>query len=147
MSSSPQGLSALALLQLQTKLAYKSFTDIVADMYENGEIPDFEQPVNESVKFHYSWEKPNNGYLNLNWNLHKTMAFLQAMDYGPLKMLGEPKLKYDDDIYTWDRYIICAAVSTAEGISMDEENKIITISKENGLIKLLNVRKIQKESG
>ena len=62
-------------------------------------------------------------------------------------MLGEPKLKYDDDIYTWDRYKICAAVSTAEGISMYEENKIITISKENGLIKLLNVRKIQKESG
>lgn len=75
------------------------------------------------------------------------MAFLQAMDYGPLKMLGEPKLKYDDDIYTWDRYKLCASVNTAETVSMDEENKIIAISKENGLIKLLNARKIQKESG
>lgn len=145
----PHGLSALALLSLQTKLAYQSFTDIVTAIYEKGEIINFEKPVpvNEPVKFHYSWEKPNNGYLNLNWNLHKTMAFLQAMDYGPLKMLGEAKLKYYDDIYTWDRYKLCAAVSTAEGINMDEENKIITISKENGLIKLLNVRKIQKESG
>lgn len=145
----PHGLSALALLSLQTKLAYQSFTDIVTAIYEKGEIINFEKPVpvNEPVKFHYSWEKPNNGYLNLNWNLHKTMAFLQAMDYGHLKMLGEAKLKYYDDIYTWDRYKLCAAVSTAEGISMDEENKIITISKENGLIKLLNVRKIQKESG
>ena len=143
----PYGLSALALLSLQTKLAYQSFTDIVAAIYEKGEVTNFEQPVNETVKFHYSWEKPNNGYLNLNWTLHKTMAFLQAMDYGPLKMLGEPKLKYDEDIYTWDRYKFCVADGTAETISIDEENRIITISKENCLIKLLNARKIQKESG
>lgn len=69
------------------------------------------------------------------------------MDYGPLKMLGEPKLKYNEDIYTWDRYKLCAVVGTAEAISIDEENRIITISKENWLIKLLNARKIQKESG
>ena len=75
------------------------------------------------------------------------MAFLQAMDYGPLKMLGEPKLKYDEDIYTWDRYKFCAADGTAETTSIDEENRIITISKKNCLIKLLNARKIQKESG
>lgn len=143
----PHGLSALALLSLQTKLAYQTFTDIIADIYEKGEVTNFEQPVNESFKFHYSWEKPNDGYLNLNWTLHKTMAFLQAMDYGPLKMLGEPKLKYDEDIYTWDRYKFCAADGTAETISIDEENRIITISKENYLIKLLNARKIQKESG
>ena len=143
----PHGLSALALLSLQTKLAYQTFTDIIGDIYEKGEVTNFEQPVNESFKFHYSWEKPNDGYLNLNWTLHKTMAFLQAMDYGPLKMLGEPKLKYDEDIYTWDRYKFCAADGTAETISIDEENRIITISKENCLIKLLNARKIQKESG
>lgn len=143
----PPILSALALLSLQTKLAYQTFTDIIADIYEKGEVTNFEQPVNESFKFHYSWEKPNDGYLNLNWTLHKTMAFLQAMDYGPLKMLGEPKLKYDEDIYTWDRYKFCAADGTAETISIDEENRIITISKENYLIKLLNARKIQKESG
>lgn len=143
----PHGLSALALLSLQTKLAYQTFTDIIADIYEKGEVTNFEQPVNELFKFHYSWEKPNDGYLNLNWTLHKTMAFLQAMDYGPLKMLGEPKLKYDEDIYTWDRYKFCAADGTAETISVDEENRIITISKENYLIKLLNARKIQKESG
>lgn len=143
----PHGLSALALLSLQTKLAYQTFTDIIADIYEKGEVTNFEQPVNESFKFHYSWKKPNDGYLNLNWTLHKTIAFLQAMDYGPLKMLGEPKLKYDEDIYTWDRYKFCAADGTAETISIDEENRIITISKENCLIKLLNARKIQKESG
>ena len=101
--SSPHGLSALALLQLQTKLAYQSFKYIVNDIFNEGEINTFEQAVSKGVKFHYSWEKPNNGYLNLNWNLHKTLAFLQAMDYGLLKMLGEPKLKYDEDIYTWDR--------------------------------------------
>lgn len=75
------------------------------------------------------------------------MAFLQAMDYGPLKMLGEPKLKYGEDIYTWNRYKFCAADGKAETISIDKENKIITISKGNCLIKLLNARKIQKESG
>lgn len=69
------------------------------------------------------------------------------MDYGLLKMLGEPKLKYDEDIYTWDRYKLCPVIGRAEAINMDEENRIITISKEYWLIKLLNVRKIQKESG
>lgn len=137
----------LALLQLQTKLAYQSFKYIVNDIFNESEINTFEQAVSKGVKFHYSWEKPNNGYLNLNWNLHKTLAFLQAMDYGPLKMLGEPKLKYDVDIYTWDRYKLCPVIGRAESISMDKENRIITISKENRLIKLLNVRKIQKESG
>lgn len=144
----PHGLSALALLSIQTKLAYQSFKDIVNDIFNEGEINNFEQTVSKEVKFHFSWEKPNNGYLDLNWSFNKILAFLHAMDYGPLKMLGEPKIKYKSDTYTWDKYQVREVdTKSDEKINLEESSKAITIQKEKHIVTLFNIRKIKEESG
>mgnify|MGYP006909135819 FL=1 len=70
------------------------------------------------------------------------------MDYGPLKMLGEPKIKCKSDIYTWDKYQVREAdTKSDEKISLEESSKAITIQKEKHIITLFNIRKIKEESG
>lgn len=129
-------------------MAYQCFKDIVNDIFNKSEISNFEQTVNNRVKFHYSWEKPNNGYLDLNWSFNKTIAFLHAMDYGPLKMLGESKIKYESDTYTWDKYQVRETYTKSdEKINLEENSKVIIIQKENHIITLFNIRKIKEESG
>lgn len=47
---------------------------------------------------------PNGGYLDVNWNWDKYMAFLHAMDYSGLCVLGRPKIILDGRTYTIKRY-------------------------------------------
>lgn len=68
------------------------------------------------------------------------------MDYGPLKMLGEPKIKHGNFTYTWDKFQQTIANAFNENINIDDVNKIITIQKGNTIIKLLNIRKIEEAS-
>lgn len=86
--------------------------------------------------------------MDLSWNFNKIMAFLHAMDYGPLKMLGEPKVKYKSDTYTWDRYKVeVTGVNNDKNINLEASNKIITIQKDNHIITLFNIRMLKEESG
>lgn len=47
---------------------------------------------------------PNDGCLDLTWDLQKSFAFLRAMDYGALHTLGRPKLLLNGTIYTVSTY-------------------------------------------
>lgn len=56
------------------------------------------------VKYHKSFEIPNKGYINIDWNQEKIYAFLRAMDYGKLNLLGYPKIVINNEVYTWKSY-------------------------------------------
>lgn len=47
---------------------------------------------------------PNDGYLDINWNWDKSMAFLRAMDYNALHVLGRPKVILGNRIYVIRSY-------------------------------------------
>lgn len=136
--------TALTLLMLQSKLAIESFKNIVNDILKNKAIKVYEQ--NNIEKFeesHYSWEKPNEGYLNLSWNGDKISAFLRAMDYGALKMLGEPYSRLNNTLFSWRNYAIENRKSelNRNQVIYDKISNSISINKENMYITLLDIKR------
>lgn len=59
---------------------------------------------NQKTKYHKSKDIPNGGYLDMSWNQEKKYAFLRAMDYGKLNLLGEPRMLESGKEYRWDSY-------------------------------------------
>lgn len=47
---------------------------------------------------------PNDGYLDINWTWEKSIAFLRAMDYSALCVLGRPKVILENRTYIIGRY-------------------------------------------
>lgn len=136
--------TALTLLMLQSKLAISSFKSIVNDILKNKMIKINEQKnIEKFGAIHYSWEKPNEGYLDLNWDEDKISAFLRAMDYGVLKMLGEPYLRLDSMVFSWRNYLIenFRPELKKNQVVYDEFSNCILINKENMCIKLLDVQR------
>lgn len=62
---------------------------------------------------HYSYEKPNDGVLQLEWDRAKISAFLRSMDYGVLRVMGTPYIIEENKKYCWDSYgIIVGHIET-----------------------------------
>jgi len=131
-------ITSVKLLKFLHELAVQAFLEILDDILEEKEIH-FLQPQEPRGKLHYSWEIPNEGYIDLNWDAVKISAFLRSMDYGVLETLGKPKLLLDDRCYTWKRYRIEKKPdgSLTEGVSILEPS--IVIEKTNSRIILSNI--------
>lgn len=56
------------------------------------------------ARYHKAKDVPNGGYLDIGWDQKKKYAFLRAMDYGKLKLLGQPKMMEMGKEYMWDSY-------------------------------------------
>ena len=131
-------INALKLLKILNELAAESFLEIMDDLLEGHEIL-FPQPQEPRGKLHYSWEIPNKGYIDLNWDAMKISAFLRSMDYGILETLGKPKLRINDKCYIWKKYRIeeVPQGNPAEKISISDSS--IVIEKDNYKINLLKI--------
>ena len=131
-------INALKLLKILNELAVESFLEIMDDLLEGHEIL-FPQPQEPRGKLHYSWEIPNKGYIDLNWDAMKISAFLRSMDYGILETLGKPKLRINDKCYIWKKYRIeeVPQGNLAEKISISDSS--IVIEKDNCKINLLKI--------
>lgn len=128
-------VTSIQLLSIQTKLAYHMFEEILGILLGGGELPRIKQTELTDVKFHFSWEKPNCGELDLSWDISQMYAFLRAMDYGKLFMLGIPSVCLDGHRFTWNRYSL-ESTQGFRGISIDLSKNECLISKEEGTIKL-----------
>ena len=98
-------LTSIKLLKIQNDLAFRSFANIFQHIM-SGSISPKPQNTNIQTTLHYSWDVPNNGFLDLSWSGAKISAFLRSMDYGILEVLGKPKLQHKHKIYFWRRYSI-----------------------------------------
>jgi methionyl-tRNA formyltransferase len=98
--------------------------------------------------FHKADDIPNKGYLNINWKKNKISAFLRAMDYGVLNVLGKPKIRIADDEYTWKKYKIENCKDIRNENFFDNVNKLyvedknIFISTSTSKIELCSITKI-----
>lgn len=136
------GLSALTLLSLQTKLAYESFKEIIDSIYNKKRLNVYaQQLLTDKPKFHFSCEKPNNGYLDLKWNIHKISAFLRSMDYGILNMLGDFRFTFKNKEYVCKKYSI-DKIENKNFRSINLINNTLEIKDNNILIKLINLKEI-----
>jgi len=119
-------LDALAIEALQSKI-----NEILSDNLNC--IP---QKMNKQGKLHYSWEKPNDGILDNEWDGEKISAFLRSMDYGILDMLGKPKIKCAGKSFQWKKYDISRKENDILKESIQFDNGNILIRKRNYLIRL-----------
>lgn len=88
-------------------------------------------------KMHYSYEKPNNGILNLEWKEDQISAFLRSMDYSTLNVMGNPFIIENNIKYSWNSYKILDALNNWENIFNDK-----LIIKSNTLFILKNYHKV-----
>lgn len=63
-------------------------------------------------------EIPNGGRLDPAWDLRRSWAFLRAMDYGPLRVLGRPEMLVDGEPWVVTAYRIGEETSRREGAEL-----------------------------
>ena len=133
-------MTPIKLLKLQNNIAIKSFIKIINDIFNKQQLKLYEKKKIKNIKFHFSKERPNNGFLNILWNAEQISRFLRAMDYGFLYTLGRPKVYLDNVIFTFDKYKIekCDIIEPYENVY--RENNNIIIKKGKYIFKLIGVK-------
>ncbi len=96
-------ITAYQLFQQQIMLSKEAFIEIYESLiYKIAKS--YPQEKKDNVRMHKSFEIPNDGYINLEWDGKKLCAFLRAMDYSVLKVLGNPKIVYRGKTYSVGKY-------------------------------------------
>lgn len=98
--------TSIKLMEKMNNLAYEAFKEFIEALLY-GEVAVTKQSSERKSEFHFSKDKPNNGYIDVNWDISKISAFLRAYDYGIIvSPFGIPKIRIDDCEYTWKKYKI-----------------------------------------
>ncbi|MDO4274786.1 MAG: formyltransferase family protein [Eubacteriales bacterium] len=92
------------LFRQQLAAAYESFTEFLPAVLKGEETYQI-QPEGPS-EFRYSYEIPNEGRLDLNWDGSRISRFLRAIDYGGLPVFKPATVALDGEIYTYKSYRI-----------------------------------------
>lgn len=98
--------TSFSLLRTYSNLAIEGFCEILPDVLKGDIKPLSQIGAREQVK--YSWMKPNDGILNLDWDYRQISCFLRAMDYGPLEVMGKPKIVIDGNERIITKYVLQA---------------------------------------
>ncbi len=134
-------LTAMMLYKKQCELGRDMFAEILEAVLD-GTCPAKPQEKLTVEELHYSYERPNDSMLDLNWDMRKISCFLRAMDYGSLLLLGKMHVLYEGKEYSFYRYKINTSEEfVAERTLLWEENKL-TIREGNTSIVL---RDLQEE--
>ena len=127
--------TSFSLLREYAKIAQQGFAGIV-DGLLSGDYCAMKQ-VGERGEIMYSWMRPNDGLLDLSWSGKKISAFLRAFDYGPLKVLGNPKVLMDGRLYDIDGYEFSNTKASADiGGSNSQSDKTCVVCKDDLVVKM-----------
>lgn len=99
-------MTSLKLMIIQIRFAFEGFKEILPLLLSTNFTKIDKKAFTNVNKFkvHLSRDVPNNGLLDINWNMDKISAFLRSMDYGKMNVMGDPKCKIGDKYYEWDNY-------------------------------------------
>lgn len=124
--------TSLKLLKICGEGAKKTITDVL-NMKKSEYI---KQSINNDRQTHYAKEIPNDGFLNIDWNISKIVHFLNAMDYGILFTLGNPKIRYDNVEYKAIRWkiVLDNKYHNNRNIDVHDDNNTLIICEKNILI-------------
>ncbi len=131
-------ITAYELFQKQIEAGKEAYNEIFEDLID-GRAFRMPQEKQTGICFHKSFEIPNQGYLDLNWSGEKRSAFLRAMDYAALNVMGRPKLLYKDRVYQWKKYEIHKTDSREEKLILKEKD--IYLQKDKIAIILKDYKK------
>lgn len=128
--------TSLRLMIEQQKIGINSF-EMIADDVLQGKEKGVPQDKTEA-KVHYSYETPNEGILDERWDAKKISAFLRAMDYGRMHIVGIPKIKKNGVWHTWDSYTI----SKKNYVEINVKQEDYIIKRENCAIVLQGMKQL-----
>ncbi len=135
-----QDITSLKLLRIQDRLAEEAFKTVV-DNILGDKACSVPQDIRLRSKMHYSWEAPNDGYLDPNWESNIVSRYLRAMDYGPLEVLGKPRIIVSDKEYTWKTYSISDTDKKGD-MNITIIDDYIILDREQMQFKLYNIERI-----
>ena len=134
-------ITSLRLMTKQYQLGFAAFKQMIGGVMR-GEEGCTKKCLNYG-KMHYSFQKPNDGILDPSWDAGKISAFLRCMDYGSLKILGEPvMLDKSGGQYGWDFYKILYDKADDKSLPNDK-----VIEKDGVFFILRNYRQINSALG
>lgn len=122
-------ITSFQLFRQQMNVAFEAFQELF-EMFKNGPCKGNRQQRKEKGKMHFSWEIPNEGYLNMYWNAKKISAFLRAMDYSVLKILGDRKIVFNGMEYSFSSYKIQKLEKEETSFKCYIEKDSIVLEKE-----------------
>ncbi len=120
--------TSFTLLRINSKLVMEGFEEILPGLLA-GTLTGTMQTERHDI--HYSWMKPNDGVLDLNWDAEKISAFLRAMDYGMLQTMGEPQVVFCGDTYSVTKYKIQPKPMKGNMTRFDQGSRTLTLQKDN----------------
>ena len=135
--------TSLSLFQKENATAVK-ILDSILPLKLNKVVGGIKQNTEERGKLRYSYEAPNNGCLDLNWDGKTIYRFLRSMNYGTPNFFMYMKVNWCGIEYKFFNY---RKVDCAEGIqdvSFNSEDRILTIIKNGVEIKLYGLEQINE---
>jgi len=125
--------TALELVRECMVAGVDAFREIISPVLA-GEYPSRPQTGPEEHELHYSWEVPNNGYLDITWPIQKISAFLRSLDYGKAAVFPKPRMVVLGREYTISGYRIQDG-KEEKGFMMTGHNAIL---KDSGIVLFLS---------
>ncbi|WP_310603030.1 formyltransferase family protein [Anaerosporobacter sp.] len=125
-------VTSIKLFQLQNTLAVSALEEHIEEWLA-GRIEPMEYEQGQDY-LHLSKDVPNNGELNLEWDIQKQSAFLSAMDYGIMKTLGDVFFRLEGNTYIVKSYKI--RQSQEEGSYCRLVENALLINKEGYRIEI-----------
>jgi len=96
-------VTALDLVMSCADLGIQSFKEILPCVMTGDYCPQI-QPYSITYKVHHSKDVPNDGILDLSWDIRKISAFLRSLDYGRLPVFPTPRLKILGNVFILDKH-------------------------------------------
>lgn len=124
--------TSLSILNTNSQLAVSALSEILPQLLKDN-VTGKKQLERHPVM--YSWMKPNDGFLDVNWDSCKISRFLRSMNYGPLKVLGDPHVIIDGEDYTIGRYRI-KDTDNKDNQTIKCENGALIVEKEEKRIEI-----------
>lgn len=137
-----ENTTAMSLYRQQISLGKEMFESFCENLLR-GACGACKQVDSGEESMHFSKQKPNGGFLDLTWDIHKISRFLRAMDYGSLLLLGKMKIRVQDKIYEFYRYKIKMAEESIKQREVIVEEGVLAIKENDIIITIKGLQEIQ----
>lgn len=129
-------LTSIKLFQRQCDLGFRVFERILEPLLSD-QCSFIRQAELAEEQIHFSYEVPNEGWLDIGWDFEQISRFLRAMDYGALHLLGEMRVQWQGKVYSFNRYKI-EEEAAPDAVSFLDGNMIVCRDGHKIILRSLN---------
>lgn len=134
-------MTSFTLFRALNNIAIESFPEVLDRVMNHEKVETYPQPSDSQYRLRYAKERPADGILCLEWNIDKMYRFVRAMDYGILKIMGDPVVVIGEKRYTWKKYTIADNLEVSAK-TVDVSSNEISIKRDGKQLRLIGIRQI-----